>query len=137
MHAKTLQCAEKGQLEHKQTLQYQIQLFSTVHSMLYSQQSMPHIFTLHQNVVKMHENNCHSLSVCRTKGRLTSQQEGGAVRAELSPEGGEKVDELEGRQTLLGSQGWVHCSCNVEKNTYCSKPKQLQPETSNSGVVNH
>lgn len=45
----------------------------------------------------------------------TSKKEGGAVRAKLSPEAGEEVDELEGWDTLLAHQGGVHSSSNVEQ----------------------
>ena len=65
---------------------------------------------------------------------LTSQQEGGAVGAKLSPEGREEVDELESGQPFLAGQGWVDCSSKVEENADSCKSQQLQPEASTLGL---
>lgn len=69
-------------------------------------------------------------------GGHTCQQEGGTVGTELAPETGEEVDELEGGQALLAGEGWVDSSSDVEEDGISSKPKQLQPEAANFGVVN-
>lgn len=52
----------------------------------------------------------------------TSKEESGTVGPKLSPEAGEKVDELECRNALLAHKGRVHGTSNVEQGHHLHQP---------------